>query len=401
MTTFFGILEKVGNDKKGEMMRCLRCLNEDPSWFYKGSRGWYCRRCIGFGRALIEEEKQSIHLESICEDASAYTLKYPLTKAQKIIASKILRHIDTTDVLCKAVCGAGKTEIVIPTIAQYLSFGKKVCFAIARRQVVLEVSTRLQSYFTNASVIGVCGGHTQVVDGDLIVCTTHQLYRYYQAFDLLILDEPDAFPFKGDVVLHGIAQTSCKGHIIYLTATPDTTLQKRIEEGSLRCFSLNQRPHGKPIPVPQIITLPKVLNIVWMLLWLKQHASKPRIVFVPTIRQAKMMSKLIQWLEPCYMVNSKSEGRDSIIEAFRKEEHAIIVATTVLERGVTIPHADVCVFEANHGVFDEAGLVQMAGRAGRDFLDPSGDVLFLCSEKSENADKCRQSLIEANATCIV
>ena len=37
----------------------------------------------------------------------------------------------------------------------------------------------------------VCGGHTEVTDGDLIICTTHQLYRYYRAFDLLILDEPD------------------------------------------------------------------------------------------------------------------------------------------------------------------------------------------------------------------
>ena len=79
---------------------------------------------------------------------------------------------------------------------------KKVCFAIARRQVVLELQQRLQEIFSHAEVIAVCGGHTQVTDGDLIICTTHQLYRYYQAFDLLILDEPDAFPFRGDPVLH-------------------------------------------------------------------------------------------------------------------------------------------------------------------------------------------------------
>ena len=36
--------------------------------------------------------------------------------------------------------------------------------------------------------------------GDLIVCTTHQLYRYYQAFDLLILDEPYETDLYGSTV---------------------------------------------------------------------------------------------------------------------------------------------------------------------------------------------------------
>lgn len=28
----------------------------------------------------------------------------------------------------------------------------------------------------------------------LVICTTHQLMKYYQAFDLLIIDEVDSFP---------------------------------------------------------------------------------------------------------------------------------------------------------------------------------------------------------------
>ena len=46
----------------------------------------------------------------------------------------------------------------------------------------------LAQYFPKAKVIAVCGGHTAQTDGDLIICTTHQLYRYFHAFDLLILD---------------------------------------------------------------------------------------------------------------------------------------------------------------------------------------------------------------------
>lgn len=176
-------------------MKCPKCLNEDEKWFYQGSKGWYCRKCIAFGRTMIEESENVVSLSEVSSGAEEYHLKYPLTKMQFEIAAGILNNIDNHDVLVQAVCGAGKTEIVIPAISDYLEKRKKVCFAIPRRQVVLEVAERLRSYFSKAKVIAVCGGHTEVIDGDLIVCTTHQLYRYAPGgFDLLILDEPDAFP---------------------------------------------------------------------------------------------------------------------------------------------------------------------------------------------------------------
>ena len=169
-------------------MKCPRCLNTDKEYFYKGSKGWYCRRCISFGRAMLEEESEPVSLSSVTEGSEEYTLQYPLTESQERIAGQCAELIDTTDVLLYCVCGAGKTELVVPSIAKMLRKGKKVCFAIARRQVVLELGERLKTYFPKAKVTAVCGGHTKETDGEIIVSTTHQLYRYYQAFDLLILD---------------------------------------------------------------------------------------------------------------------------------------------------------------------------------------------------------------------
>lgn len=286
-------------------MKCKRCLNEDPEWFYLGSKGWYCRKCISFGRILIEEDLEAEHALEIQDSAEEYTLKYPLTKQQVKIAAEVIKNIKTKDVLVKAVCGAGKTEIVVPVISEYLSKKKKVCFTIPRRQVVLEVAERLQSYFKNAKVVAVCGGHTQVLDGDLIICTAHQLYRYYQRFDLLILDESDAFPYHGNELLHSIALTSCRGNIVYLTATPDNELINRCEEGSLICLELNVRPHGKPMPVPKSFVLPELICIFVMLYWLKCHDNHPRIVFVSTIKKAVWIGKLICLFMPAYVCTSK------------------------------------------------------------------------------------------------
>ena len=376
---------------------CKRCGNSNPEYFYKGGKGWYCRKCISFGRAMLEEECTKEAL-SVPQHVENYHLKYPLTPKQLDITVRCIEEIQKKDVLVHAVCGAGKTEIMVGVIGWFLKRHKKVCFAIARRQVVLEVAERLQHYFSEAKVIAVCGGHTDVLDGDLIVATCHQLFRYTGQFDLLILDEPDAFPFRGNEVLFGIAMGACRGHVIYLTATPDAYLQKRCKDGSLVHLTLYERPHAKPIPVPRIYVGPTLLLLLKLIKWLDIHSKHPRMVFVPSIRLAESLYRLLLKRGGCYRVTSKQEDRDEIVEKFRKEKHGIIIATTVLERGVTVPHADVCVYQADSHSFDEAGLVQMAGRAGRAFDDPYGDVLFLCREKSSMCNRCRKQLLEANDT---
>lgn len=382
-------------------MKCRRCGNEDPAWFYHGHKGWYCRRCIGFGRMMAEDEQEgSIHHESSI-GAQEYSLKYDLTPWQQKLSDECRHSVKHHDVLLDCVCGAGKTELVVGAISDALRAKKRVCFAIARRQVVLEVAERLSQYFVRAKVVAVCGGHTNDLDGDLIVCTTHQLFRYGHTFDLLILDEPDAFPYRGDPVLHSIAANSCIGHVIYLSATPDEELKTRVKEGTLVHLRLNVRPHGKPIPVPKIIVAPMLAAVCILLVWLKEHGSHGRMVFVPTISMAGWLGRLLSVREECFVLTSKTENRDAVIEKFRLSKAGLIVATTVLERGVTFPDVDVCVFHADHGVFDESSLIQMAGRAGRNFFNPYGDILFLCMQKSAAAIACRKTLENANAMSAV
>jgi competence protein ComFA len=377
-------------------MQCPRCLNTDPSYFYKGSKGWYCRRCISFSRVLLTEEQEPVALEEVHAAAEEYELIYPLTDKQAELSRQCVQLAESTDILIKAVCGAGKTEIVVPVIASMLKKKRKVCFAIARRQVVLELAGRLQKIFPKAAVIPVCQGYTERLSGDLVICTTHQLYRYYQAFDLLILDEPDAFPFRGNEVLHGIADTACRGHRIYLTATPDRILLRQVSRKKMVMLELNVRPHGHPLPVPEEKTGFALLRLYWLVRWLRAHADHPCLVFVPTIRLAKQIGLFLGVLFDCSVCTSQTPDRDRVIEAFRQKAAGVMVATTVLERGVTIPGVDICVYNADHRVFDEAGLVQMAGRAGRTFRQPDGDVLFLLRETSDTADRCVDEIRRAN-----
>ncbi len=377
-------------------MRCPRCLNEDPTFFYKGVRGYYCRKCISFSRVCVEESMQEVSLSIPSTSSEEYFLDFPLTEEQKLISHKCACLIDKTDVLISAVTGAGKTELVVETIAKMLNEKKKVCFAIARRQVVLELTERFKKIFLNAKVVGVCGGYTSELDGDLIVCTTHQLYRYYHAFDLLILDEPDAFPFYGDPVLHGIASTACVRHTIYLTATPDDELLRKIKEKTCVKLELNHRPHGKPVPVPIVFCSFYLIGFIKLLSWIKEYQETPRMIFVPTIEKANILSKVLSIFEHTYCCTSKTVNRDEVIEKFRNEKHGLIVCTTVLERGVTIKNVNICVFEADHSIFTSAALIQMAGRAGRNYYHPEGNVLFITQKRTKKINDCIKDIERAN-----
>ncbi|MCF0108841.1 MAG: DEAD/DEAH box helicase family protein [Erysipelotrichaceae bacterium] len=371
-------------------MRCPRCLNSDPYYFYKGSKGWMCRRCVGFRRILIDEEYESEADYEIRADVEEYVLDYPLTEAQKEVAHQCALSVVEHDVVIEAVCGAGKTEMVMETIRMALSMHKRIGFAVARRQVVLELADRLAKAFRSAKVVAVCQGYTNDVEGDLIVCTTHQCYRYYQYFDYLILDEPDAFPYKGNVVLQGIVRTSCRGHIIYMSATLDDYLKDRLKDKDVVHLYLSQRPHGHPLPVPKV----RVAPLVFLLYQVMNASSygKKVLVFVPTIKWAKILGRV---MNTAYVTSASGDKQEKIDE-FRRKERGVLIATTILERGVTFPGIDVIVFLADHGVFDEASLIQMSGRVGRSFSCPSGKCLFLCNSVSEEVKKCVKSCEKAN-----
>ena len=139
-------------------MKCPRCLNTDRSYFYKGSRGWYCRRCISFGRVMLEEDSRPAVLSPVTSGSEEYVLQYPLTPYQKEISHRCALSAGNTDVLIHAVCGAGEyfTPIVPGRIAypsrlyfpvdppvRWISSAQRLAFARYSRMFTLPVSIQI------------------------------------------------------------------------------------------------------------------------------------------------------------------------------------------------------------------------------------------------------------------
>ena len=225
----------------------------------------------------------------------------------------------------------------------------------------------------------------------LVIATTHQLLKFYKAFDLLIIDEVDAFPYVDNPVLYKAAKNAIKkeGNTLYLTATSTDELDKKVKKKEVSRYSLPRRFHGNSLVVPEIkwvskirqkIEKGKIPHDLLQLIKQQRQTTYPLLLFVSEIELGKQLKDILTKYFPkekLGFVSSKTEDRLRIVEEFRNREVSILVSTTILERGVTFPLVDVFVIESNHRLFTKSTLVQISGRVGRSKERPTGQLLFL------------------------
>ncbi len=378
-------------------MKCLRCHNEDRRMFAYDHGVYYCRKCVAFGRLNVGEQDQRPTIVSKKISVEPL-LRFQLTPEQKRVSRQVLDHLlNHKNVFVYAATGAGKTEITFESICSYLAQGKKVGFAISRRQVVLELWERLSSAFPTLRVVAVTQGYTDELDGDLIVCTIHQLYRYPFTFDLLILDELDAFPYAQDPLLHQLVKNACKGERLCLSATIDEQLQKEIDAKKLEVVELFKRPHGKPLIEPKIIQAPVWFQFVLLRLYLECFIRdrKQTLVFVPTRKKAIWIKRML-WGISVESIHAQDPQKDEKMKLFKEKKWDVLVSTTLLERGITIDSVQVIVFQADDPVFTQASLIQIFGRVGRKFSDPYGKGICLCQFRKKSILSCVSTIQKMN-----
>ena len=363
------------------MFVCPRCGNSNPKYIGFKNDKPYCRFCISFKGEMVENLKTK-------SGSVVMDIKYPLSKEQKNISEKVKQnYINGIDTLIDAVCGAGKTELVYEVMAAALSNKKTVAFAVPRRDVVIELTPRIKSVFPSNSVVSVYGGHTSKLKADIIILTTHQLYRYPHDFDLIILDEIDAFPFKDNDLLIAMLNNASRGRIIMMSATPSDGVLQEFSKEKHDILHLNTRFHRHPLPVPKVYTRYGLLKYALLIKKLNEfkNANKPTFIFCPTIDIAESVFATVHKVIPNgNITHSKKDDRSQIIEDFKNGKYLYLVTTAVLERGVTIKNLQVIIYKADHELYDEHALIQISGRVGRKYDAPEGEVIFLV-DKITNA----------------
>lgn len=374
---------------------CPICGNTDPRFIGTRNNKPYCRKCISFNGENAKERK-------IKKGTITFDLKYKLSKEQSEISKQVIdNYKNGINTLINAVCGSGKTELVYGVIAHALSIGQQVGFAVPRRDVAYELYLRIKSVFTSNKVILVCGGHHKDLEGDVIVLTTHQLYRYDKYFSLLILDEIDAFPYQGNDALNEMFQRAVKKNYVMMSATPSNEVLQRFSQQNHNILYLNKRYHGHKLPVPKFVRCFGLAMRIELIKILKKFVQqqKPVFVFVPTIELCEYLySKIKDKVHGGYYVHSKCHDRAKRIQDFRDGVYSYLITTAVLERGVTVKDLQVIIYEADHQLYDESTLVQISGRVGRKLDAPEGEVIFLGSKETRAISNAIKQIKDKNAS---
>lgn len=375
------------------MYKCPRCGNENEKYIGYINGKPYCRFCISMKGELA---KKHVPMSG----SVVLKLNYKLSAEQKEISDQVISNFrNGIDTLINAVCGAGKTELVYGVICEALSRRMTVCFAIPRRDVVIELFMRIKEAFPNNSVVAVYGGNTSKLEADIVVATTHQLFRYPNYFDLIILDEIDAFPYKGNDLLTTMFKGALRGHSVLMSATPSKEVLEYYSHKNRSILELNTRFHKHPLPVPQLVIRIGYFKVPYLVAKLKQfkRENKPVFIFAPTIEKCANLYEILAKLVPNgFLVHSKRSDRKDIISDFKNGKYSYLITTAVLERGVTIKNLQVIIFEADHKLYDEYALIQISGRVGRKYDAPEGEAIFLANKETTAIKNAIRTIKERN-----
>lgn len=356
---------------------------------------YYCTHCLFLGRC---DSSQQLHLfsqPSLPKRSIEFAWTGQLTFLQKTISDAIVNSSPRKHHLIWAITGAGKTEMLYKVVEKTLELGGRVVLSSPRVDVCNELFLRFDKAFPEENIL-LLHGKTKVPYrfSPFVICTTHQLYRFYQAFDLVVIDEVDAFPYADDQGLSFAVQTAIKptGRFIYLSATPAERLLKEIRM-EFQIHRLPLRFHQRPLPKPKLFFFND-----WQKKCLVGKRMRPLIrrleqlltqnhvlLFCPSIETMERLTQLLMEKMPGYRIaNASARDPDRIAKVgeMRERKYDILLTTMILERGVTFEKVSIIVLGADHRVFTKSSLVQIAGRADRKGAYSNSEVYFFYDEKT-------------------
>jgi competence protein ComFA len=406
---------------------CRRCGERSRIVFQNcphcGRHCFLCLTCIGMGEArsckTLYTFSSDIAVPQQQRPPAAKPLEpflsVQLTAAQQQAASELTRLFKEgcREALVWAVCGAGKTEVAFDIMAAALNAGLRILYTVPRRDVVRELASRIRAAFGQDMLTELPLSDRGFLPGTpILIATTHQVLRFANAFDLVVLDEADAFPYYGsEMLLRGLQRALGRNAmLIYMTATPDATLRKQVASGKTAAVHIPARHHGHPLAVPALHRVTeaewsgipgKLPRAVGEFLEETLRRNAVALVFVPTVQHVELVGQALAGFAARHHVTSDyihsgREGRTLVVARFRERKIRLLASTTLLERGITVPFTDVAVLYADHRIFDARALIQMAGRAGRDRRDPVGRVGFFSNTVSHEMQEARSLIISMN-----
>jgi ATP-dependent DNA helicase RecG len=346
------------------------------------------------------------------------SLPFALTQAQEEVLAQIYTDLDRQVPMSRLLegdVGSGKTVVAAAALLQVAAGGKQGVL-MAPTEILAE-----QHHRTLSDLLAPFGlschllvGSTPAkarkavysssADGSAsIVVGTHALIQEsieFARLGLAITDEQHRFGVEQRATLR---QKGLHPHVLAMTATPIPRTLAMTIYGDLDVSVIDEMPPGRRPPITTWARRPaEAYGVV------RDEVRKGRQAFVicPVIEESAdtdMRSALAEHKELSEMVFSdlnvgllhgrmKPKEKDKTLEAFRRGEYHVLVATSVVEVGIDIPNATAMIIRDAHR-FGLAQLHQFRGRVGR-----GGDQAYCVLLSDSEGDDARERLEAVTAT---
>ncbi len=320
------------------------------------------------------------------------SLPFPLTSAQRRVIEQVRRELYSPhpmNRLLQGDVGSGKTVVAAAAVAVCAGGGGQAAL-MAPTEILAEQHYLTFRRFLEAvglRVVLLVGGMrkaerqealNEVARGEAdLVVGTHALLQEDVVFDrlsLVVVDEQHKF---------GVAQRAAlrqKGHdpdVLVMTATPIPRTLALTLYGDLDVSVLDELPPGRQ-PVRTYHRYPDARDRVYAFVRREVEAGRQAYVVCPLVEESdkldasaavELYERLRRDVFPDLRVGllhgrMPVAEKDAVMEAFRRGEVQVLVATPVIEVGVDVPNATVMVVE-DADRFGLAQLHQLRGRVGR------------------------------------
>jgi len=348
---------------------------------------------LQLNRSLREQSQGIAHTpdNTLVQQMLAH-LPFRLTEAQERVLGEILKDMESPRPMARLLqgdVGSGKTVVAAVAAVKAVAGGWQVAL-MAPTEVLAgqhgETLGRLLAPL-HIPVVVLTGstskGERQVILSGLatgqlpVVVGTHALIQEgvkFKRLGLVIIDEQHRF---------GVGQRAAlqdKGEVpdlLVMTATPIPRTLALALYGDLDISVIDQMPPGRQ-PVATYILSPKQREYAYRLIRRELAQGHQAYVICPLIEESEtitaeaataMADKLQREVFPEYRVGLihgklKPGEKEEVMQAFRRGDVHILVATTVIEVGIDVPNATVMMIEGAERL-GLAQLHQLRGRVGR------------------------------------
>ncbi|EKD54390.1 MAG: hypothetical protein ACD_60C00087G0002 [uncultured bacterium] len=322
-------------------------------------------------------------------------LPFKLTPAQEKVTREIQQDLSKSYPMLRLVqgdVGSGKTVVAVLAMLQAVENGYQAAFMAPTELLAEQHFHLLEKWLTPFSV------HVVLLSGRLkteprrealaaikeqraqMVIGTHAIFQKEVEFAklaLVVIDEQHRFGVQQRAMLRekGVSQTHCP-HQLIMTATPIPRTLAMSVYADLDCSVIDELPPGRMPVITRVIAnhrrdeiLSRIRDVClsgcqayWVCALIEESEVLECKAAENTVEELR--AALPELKIGLLHGRMKSDVKEKTMQAFKKGELHLLVATTVIEVGVDVPDANLMIID-NAERLGLAQLHQLRGRVGR------------------------------------